>query len=202
MYYVQEVKGALFDANGEYAGVDVGDLRYAGTPVPNHRGSFSLKLNVYRNLNISALCDWSLGQSLHNTTAQYQAIYGNSSVRTDLGAKLDELEPGTDEYIETANAYAKTANYDWNWIEKSDFFKLREISLSYDFTNLIPKVFGSNLISGFILGVSGTNLWTTSKYPGADPDVSFDGTRGLQRGDDFFTLQHPRVYNMWLRVRL
>jgi TonB-dependent SusC/RagA subfamily outer membrane receptor len=205
-YYVWEIKGALFDPNtGEYAGVDVGDKKYAGTPIPNHTGSFSLDMRIFRNFNARVLCDWAFGQSMYNLTSAFQAQMGNNPERNKLAAKLDELTPGTDEYIKTANAYAITdGGYDWHYIEKSDYFKLREVSLSYDFSDLKPKLYGSSLdlLSKIVLGVSVTNLWTWTEYSGADPEVNYGGSEGLDRSNDFLTLQHPTTYNVWLRIGL
>jgi len=202
-YYVWEVKGALFDADGAYAGVDYGDKAYAGTPIPNHTGSFSLDMRILRNINARVLCDWALGQSMYNLTSGFQALMGNNPERNDLAEQLSELTPGTDEYTKAANAYAKTdGNFDWNYIEKSDYFKVREVSLSYNLTSLIPKAFGSNLVSNLVLGVSGTNLFTYTEYSGADPEVNFSGSEGLDRSNDFLTLQHPTTYNVWLRIGL
>lgn len=206
-FYVYKVHGALFDADGAYAGVDVdgpGDEKtYAGNPIPPHTGSFTLDMRIMRNLNIRVFCDWALEQSMYNMTSLFQALMGNNKERNDLADQLDELTPGTDEYREAANAYAKTdGNYDWNFIERSDYFKLREISLSYNLTSIIPKVLGNNMISNLIVGVSGTNLWTTTKYSGADPEVNYSGSVGLDRSNDFLTLQHPTTYNVWLRIGL
>ncbi len=206
-FYVYKVHGALFDGDGAYAGVDAdgaGDEKtYAGNPVPPHTGSFSLDMKIFRNLNIRVLCDWALEQSMYNNTYGFQSLLGNNAERNELAEKLGELTPGTEEYTETAHAYAKTdGNYDWNLIERSDYFKLREISLSYDLTSLIPRAFGSQLINNLVLGVSGSNLWTTTKYRGADPEVNMFGSTGLDRANDFLTLQHPRTYNVWLRIGL
>lgn len=202
-FYVPEVFGALFDANGAYAGVDAGDREYAGTPVPPQLGAFSINMKVFRNLNIRVLCDWALGQSALNMTSLFQALMGNNQLRNDLKDELDALTPGTDEYTETAHEYAKThGGYDWNFIQESDYFKLREISLSYDCSDLIPKVLGTNTISSLVVGVSGINLWTTTKYLGADPEINYGGSRGLDRANDFLTLMHPTTYNMWVRIGL
>ncbi|MFO7891153.1 MAG: carboxypeptidase-like regulatory domain-containing protein [bacterium] len=206
-FYVYKVHGALFDEDGAYAGVDAdgpGDEKtYAGNPVPPHTGSFSFDMRFFRKLNIRVLCDWALEQSMYNNTYAFQSLMGNNAERNELAEKLGELTPGTDEYRETAHAYAKTdGNYDWNVIERSDYFKLREISLSYDLSSAIPKLFGSSLVSNLVVGVSGSNLWTTTKYSGADPEVNMFGSAGLDRSNDFLTLQHPTTYNVWLRIGL
>ena len=118
-------------------------------------------------------------------------------------SQVKPLTPGTSAYKEAANRYAKL-DYRWDYpfIEKADYFKIGEISVSYSFKDLLPKIYGTKLIKDLILGVSARNVWTTSKYSGADVEVNMQGSRSLGRGQDFLTLQNPRVVNAWLRISL
>jgi len=68
--------------------------------------------------------------------------------------------------------------------------------------DLLPKIYSNTLITDLALGLSANNLWTTTKYSGADVELNFTGSRSLTRGQDFLTLQQPRVYNVWLRISL
>ncbi len=202
-FYVPEVFGARFNDAGEYAGVDTGDRIFVGSPVPNHTGSLNLNFRIFSDLNIRVLGDWTIGMYTLNMTRSFQALFGNHTQRNDLAAQLGELTPGTDEYIETAHAYARTdGNWDYNFVEESDFFKLREISLSYDLSRLMRKLTGAESVNSLVLGLSGINLWTTTKYSGADPEVNSFGSTGLSRANDFLTVMHPRSYEMWLRIGL
>ncbi len=116
---------------------------------------------------------------------------------------ITALEVGSDEYKTAAERYAKMDHhYDGNFIEDADYFKLREISISYSFRDLLPRIYGKTLITDLVLGLSANNLWTTTKYSGSDVEVNYAGSRSRTRGNDFLTLQHPRVYNFWLRISL
>ncbi len=116
---------------------------------------------------------------------------------------ITALEVGSDEYKAAAERYATLdRHYDSNFIEDADYFKLREISVSYSFKDLLPKIYGKTLITDLVLGLEAKNIWTTTKYSGADVELNFAGSRSLSRGQDFLTLQQPRVYNVWLRISL
>jgi TonB-dependent starch-binding outer membrane protein SusC len=207
--WVHKVHGARFNEDGTYAGVDAdaGALNrtVAGYSVPKHNGAIDFNFRLFRALNLRLLADWAIGQSTINLTEQFQALFGNHSRRNELRNQLfgdNAFTPGTPEYIEAAHAYAKTdGGYDYNVIYESDVFKLREISLSYDLSSILRRFAGES-ISSLVLGVSGTNLWMTTKYPFGDPDVSVYGATGNTRAMDFLTLQHPRTYEAWLRIGL
>ena len=201
-FYMPIVKGALFDANGNYAGPDVTAEKYdLGNPIANWSGSFTVNCRFLKNFNLYALFDWQLDRKVLNLTAAFAAMLGNYVPYNEAVQRLADATPGTQEYIDAANAVAKLdGNYFSNYIESAGFFKFRELSISYSFKDLLKSYFSSHYISDLILGISGSNLWTKTPYSGADPELNFEGSRTLTRGLDFFTLQHPRVYNIWLKV--
>jgi TonB-dependent SusC/RagA subfamily outer membrane receptor len=214
-FYTKKVIGALFNEDGTYAGVDVEDERsFMGTPIPKYTGSFSMNFRFLKNFNLYLLTDWATGHKIFNNTKLFAIYMGsafgigaNNKRYQELEDLLDiadwdtlqtPLTPGTQEYKDVAEEYAKMdRRYDANFLEKADFFKLREISLSYSFKDLLPERVG---ISDLVLGISARNIFTITEYSGADVEVNFDGSRSLCRGQDFLTLQQPKVYNIWLRM--
>ncbi|MFW6348724.1 MAG: hypothetical protein ACOC2C_08975, partial [Cyclonatronaceae bacterium] len=69
-----------------------------------------------------------------------------------------------------------------------------EVTVSYDFTDLLKRSAAADYISNFTLSAGGRNLLTTSKYSGLDPEVNFDGARSLIRGQDFLTMPPSRQF--------
>lgn len=224
-FYTQKVLGALFNDDGTYKGPDVwkdedGNERYNfGSPIPTYTGAFSFNLRVFRNFNLYVLTDWATGHKMFNNTKLFAIFLGNAfgigannkryrELEDILGRKdwyddITAAEVGSEEYKAAADEFAKMdRRYDGNFVEDADYFKLREISFSYSLKDLLPKVYGNRFISDLIIGISGRNLWTTTKYTGADVELNFDGARSLSRGQDFLTLQQPKVYNLWLRISL
>jgi len=48
--------------------------------------------------------------------------------------------------------------------------------------------------------VSGTNLWTSTKYP-ADPEVNTQTLGNIGGGQDFYTISQPKTITVGLNVR-
>lgn len=201
-FYIQKVTGARFDQNGEYAGVIVTpepvDL---GNPIPDHTGSFTVNFRFFKNFTLYAMADWGLNNKMLNMTQLYATIYGNNQAYNDLEEQLNTLTPGTAEYIDAANKYAQMdPSYDGNFVEDADYFKLREVSFSYSFVDLLPVFYVNNYIKDIVVGFSARNIYTSTKYSGPDVEVNFDGSRSLSRGIDFLTLQNPKTYTFFVRV--
>jgi len=226
-FYGYKLKGALFNTNGTYQGADWTDeKKYLGTPIPPYSGSFTLNARIFKNFNINVMMDWATGHSILNYTLKKASSYSTIPRQRELERRLGyeyyytepdyykgedvaqsymDIEPyevGSPEYIAAANEYAKYSYYNENFIEPADFLKLRELSISYRFTDLIKEYLTSQYISDLILGFSARNLWITTKYSGPSSEMNYSGTRSLNRGVDFYTLQLPRVYNFWLRISL
>ena len=64
---------------------------------------------------------------------------------------------------------AETASY----ITNTNWLRLRSISLSYDFRDLIKNV---KFIKGATATISGNNLWLLTNYKGMDPETSAAGS--------------------------
>ena len=218
-FYDFKVTGALFRADGTYQGPELeAEKSDLGTPIPTYTGSLSLNLNFLKNFNLYVLTDWATGHTVLNDTKRFAIYYGRffggannkryRELEDVLGLQewyddVTAAQVGSQDYIDAANEFAKMDyRYKSNYVEDADNFKLREISVSYSFKDLIPKVYKTRLISDLVLGLSARNLWRATKYSGADIEVNYAGARSLSRGQDFLTLQQPRVFNMWLRVSL
>ena len=72
--------------------------------------------------------------------------------------------------------------------EKTDFIKLKNISLSYDFPTQWVKKMG---LSNLQLYVSAYNLWTSTTYPGHDPEFT---------GSDVGVYPQSRNYTVGLKL--
>jgi len=210
-FYTWKTKGAKFDANGKYIGVEATEDRVdLGNPYPDHYGSFTVNFRFLKNFNFYALAEYGLNNKVYNLTKQFAIQYSNNTTYEELKAKLglttkypeiQRLEVGSAEYKAAAEKYASMNYvYDGNFIEDADFLVIRELSLSYDFTDLISEFIPGNYIRNFVVGFSAYNMFKFSKYTGADIEVNFDGSRSLSRGQDFLTLQNPKVFNFWFQI--
>ena len=224
-FYTYAVLGATFDeTTGEYTGPEVaGERSSFGNPIPTNTGSFSANFRFLKNFNFYLMIDWASNLKVFNNTAVFATRFGNNPefnyLATQLGIAgggpgyvayfvdpvegVDELTPGTPEYKAAAEKFAKIDwRYDANYIFDADYLKIREISLSYTFNDLLKHVSAFSFIRNFTIGFMARNIFTFTDYPGPDPEVNFAGSRSLIRGQDFLTLQNPRTYNFFLQIGL
>ena len=126
----------------------------------------------------------------------------NLSINQDGGGEdFEDLTPGSPEYIDAANQFVKIDDYyNGNFFEEADYLKIREVSFSYNLLEVLKSFNFTNYFHDFIIGISARNIWTTTKYSGADVEVNYVGSRSLVRGLDLGTLQNPKVYYFWIRV--
>lgn len=211
-FYMPVVRGARFNDEGRYIGIDVNpnERTFLGIPYPKYNGSFSGNFTFFQDVSLYALFDYALGLSVLNSTRQFQAQFGNLRERSDLAVQLglqpprDGIQPltvGSPEYREAANRYARTdGSQRSNFIEDADYLKLREVSVRFDVSRYLAQAPGFQGVRSAALSLAGRNLWTTTKYTGIDPEVNFAGSASLSQGQDFLTLQQPRTFTATLSL--
>lgn len=220
-FYPFEVTGANFAADGSYAGPNIlsgEEGRIAmGQPYPEDQFSASINFRFLKNFNLYALAEWQQNVSVFNNTYLFASIFRNNprfeelrgllgfssyyNINADTDDDITALTPGSQEYTDAANEYAiMTTNSDFGYVEEADFFRIREVSLSYNFTDVLKSVGLNKAVKNLTLAASVRNLALFTDYSGVDPEVNFAGARSSSRGQDFLTLQNPRVINATVSI--
>lgn len=153
----------------------------------------------YKNLSLAVLFDIRKGGDVYNGT-EYAMVINGLSKKTLLNDRKSVTVSGVnsvtgEEYTQTYEAdksytiggttYSGTnmiqrywSNYaanSYNFITSVNWVKLRSLSLTYDFTNMIKN---QKVIKGLSATAVGTNLFTWTNYDGMDPEVSAAGGTG------------------------
>ena len=81
------------------------------------------------------------------------------------------------------------------FVDKTDWVRLRELTLSYDLGKLINKPF----IRQMKLFVTGRNLWLSTPYRGIDPETNLMGAYNAQ-GLDYFNMPNTKSYVFGVKV--
>jgi TonB-linked SusC/RagA family outer membrane protein len=81
------------------------------------------------------------------------------------------------------------------FVDKTDWVRLREVSLSYDLGKLINKPFLKNLS----VYATGRNLWLSTPYRGIDPETNLMGAFNAQ-GLDYFNMPNTKSYVFGVKV--
>ena len=184
--------------NGMVVDVDSRAVQFRPTPdrigsaEPDFTLSFRNDVTLFQNLTMAVQLDWVEGQDIYNRTKQW--LY------RDLQHE-DVAEPVTIGGETGAFAAYYSSLYNTNvqnefFVEDGSFIRLREVTLSYNFSDLvkIPSV------QRLQLTASGRNLLTFTDYTGFDPEVSHFGNDSRIRGLDEFTYPNFRTFTLGLNV--
>ena len=180
------------DANGDgFIGQDevqVGETGYLGTPFATTDISFTPTLSFFENqFVLRGLLNYRGGQKLYNNTGAWRNGNSNNRELNDPDASLaDQARAVASKFLGTNAGY----------IEDASFWRLREISLTYNAPSTFSSKLGFNRIS---LTLSGQNLGVWTDYSGLDPEISSEGQANFTT-EEF--LSQPPVRSWKARLNL
>lgn len=195
-----EIKGGkyLIDPTTGLYKIHSGSNDVVGNREPKLIGGWNNTF-TYKNLSLSFLLDFRIGGDVFNGTEQFMVSNGLSKLTTlnnrqsvtVEGINATTGEPysatyeagktytfGTTTYSGEAmiqNYWSNYADNSYNFIQSVNWLKLRSLSLSYDFTSLLPS---HNIIKRLSANITGQNLLTWTNYKGMDPEVCTAGGTG------------------------
>lgn len=147
--------------------IDDNDKQIIGDPNPDFFGSLKAVLTIKR-FDILALFTYCIGNDMYNyvrykTTAMENFANQNTDVleRWQPGMGNTELPKATLGDPHGNNVFSD------RWIEDASYLRLRQITLNYT----APKLF--SLDREVTLYISGTNLFTLTKYTGYSPETMY-----------------------------
>jgi len=81
------------------------------------------------------------------------------------------------------------------FVEKTDWVRLREVSVSYN----LGKIINNSFIRSLKVFASGRNLWLSTPYDGIDPETNLMGANNAQ-GLDYFNMPNTKSYVFGFKV--
>ena len=174
-----------FDQSGQQI---IGDNPvFAGDPNPHVLVGFSNTLR-YNKITLSLNASGAFGHKVYNNT--YNTVTNISNVRN--GKNISAAAIGSKENI-NASVAAST-----RYLEKGDFMKLRNATISYAVGDLGKYIKNLNAF------VSGTNLFVITKFTGFDPEVNIDKNKDgyPSRNMEYIPYPTPRTITFGLNFGL
>jgi hypothetical protein len=161
----------------------VGDTarRYYGQSTPAREIGFSNTFTLFRYVRVYGLLDYKGGHKIFNQKERNRCQSNDNCWRTNNpAARFPKTAADTVLFKELA--VYRNASPSPEWIQKADFVKLREISVTLDIpSNLVRRSGAAS--ANFVL--SGRNLALWSDYEGVDPEVNSYGGRNFVRVDAY-----------------
>lgn len=195
-YPVPSLFGSRITNPDEVGAPIVATDQYIGPVYPTRLFSSQLTAGLLRRFSLDAIVDYQGGGYLTNFIGYQNAL---RNVWQPCYAIQQQLKAGSSTGI-TARDQLRCGidrtvlNSDY-WAAKTDFVKLRSISLAYD----VPERFVRYAKSATLIA-AGQNLWRWTKYDGADPEANdaTDAGTGLGRREYY---QIPPFKTMLFSIR-
>jgi len=184
------------DATGKLDGIiDNNDKQVIGNPNPTLYGSISNKFS-FKNFTLSALFTYSYGNQVYNYgRSQLESSKDYSNQSTVVLARWTSENQITTQPKAVFGDPMGNSRFSDRWIEDGSYLRLKTLMLSY---NLPIK---SNFLEGMNIWISANNIFTLTKYLGADPEFSSNNAV-LFQGVDAGLLPFSRNYNVGLKFSL
>jgi TonB-linked SusC/RagA family outer membrane protein len=206
----------LLDDDGDGNFLD----HYLGKPTPDWQGSFGLSVNFFKRFRLNNMFEYKTGQyTVHNLTDEFRkthpTIGRNIAIAAEQEAILLNPASTAEQRLAAADFWnrnlAGLSPFDGlNAMEKADFIRWRELSLTYDIPAGIYSRFG---IGNASITFAGRNIALFSGYSGIDPETNAIGRRGSSGsagssnlddnfldGTEAFGLPIPRQFVFTLRT--
>jgi TonB-linked SusC/RagA family outer membrane protein len=164
---------------------------FVGYSIPKYEATLTNGFDLFnRALRIQALVDYKGGHHLYNNTERFKCIdAGNCRGRVDPSASLMEQA----RFIAGGVHPARTL---YGFMEKADFVRFRELSLTYNAPDGWAQRFAR--VRGLGATLAARNLSLFTDYTGMDPESSYGQT---DLPSDFLTLPPPSYVTFRLNVR-
>lgn len=154
-FYLQQFLGLNEKGQSVYA--NGGALAYAGNPNPQTLLGFSANARFHK-LALVANMTGVFGQIIYNNTLN--AVGNVGQIGAGKNIALVTYENATKEAVGNASAPST------RWLEKGNYLKMSNITLSYTLGNL------GSVFKGASVYATGQNLFVITKYTGADPEIN------------------------------
>ncbi len=207
--------GRLLATNGDTPGAEnTNGFLPVGSSIPKHTGGWNNNF-TYKNLSFSFLIDYKFGGTMLSSTHLNMTRQGHSKLSLE-GRREGETGVLVPNSVYESNGQINTTPVsnlqsfyaDYRNLQigdpftfKSDFIKLRSISLSYDFTDILSDIPDLRFVKGLSLSASCRNVAILYKdIPGLDPEA-IQSSGDFRAGYENSALPTTRNYNISLNVK-
>ena len=183
-----------------------------GSSIPKFTGGWNNTF-TYKNLSVGILIDYKFGGTVLSSTLLNMTRQGHSKLSLqgrDGGLVFPAVYESSGQPNTTVVPVSSLQSFytDYRNLQigdpftfKSDFIKLRNISIAYNFSNLIKKVALMNFVKGLTLSASVRNVAIIHKdLPGLDPEA-IQSSGDIRAGYEDASLPTTRNYNLTLNVK-
>lgn len=182
------------DRNNDHA-IDAKDRTVIGDPNPDYYGNFFTTLS-YKRFKLDARFNYRLGGDVYNyMRSQLEGGSRFMNQTTHLVSRWQIEGQETDVPRITFQDPMGNSRFSDRWIEDGSYLRLKTVTLSYD----LPM--RSAFLQGLQFWIQCNNVFTLSKYLGADPEFS-STTSVIGQGVDLGNLAQSRSFVAGVKINL
>lgn len=189
--------GRYADVNGDGV-LNQNDKTILGDNNPDFTAGLSNNFS-YKNFSLGVQLTGSYGASVFSFYKRMVGIYHGD--RNGMIEQLDRWrspeQPGDGIHFKatrTPSGWQRDPSS--AWVQDASYLRLRSLNFAYDFKESFVERMSLN---GLRIYLTGTNLFTLTKYSGYDPETSSQGS-GLSKGGDY--LGYPAARSFIFGVNL
>ncbi len=183
-----------FADNGDKE-INKADMQIIGDPNPDIYGNIFTSLS-YKRIRLDVNFNYSLGNDAYNylrSQLEGGSRFMNQSIT--MVNRWSYEGQKTDMPTATWEDPMGNARFSDRWIEDASYLRLKSITLSYE----LP--INNTFIHGLTFWGQANNVFTVSKYLGADPDFSMSNSV-LEQGIDRGLLANSRSFMLGIKINL
>lgn len=177
------------------------DYQVMGSPFPDFAGGFGTYLS-YKGFSMNAAFSYSVGNMIYHSSRQESDNDGeNVSVNSMVLQKgwSRWVNPGDNAtHPEPVYGGNKNSNkYSSRYLEDGSYLRLRNLSFAYD---LSKEYVQKMKLKGLKISLNMDNLFTLTKYSGADPDVPLYMGAWTLPGTQYFKYPINKQYMLGIDI--
>jgi TonB-linked SusC/RagA family outer membrane protein len=166
---------------------------FRGSAQPTRQLSLNNSFSLFHGrVRLAGLIDYQGGFYQYNSTEEFRC----TSTGNNCQAIMDKSTPLAQQATAVARRFDPSAT-EWGYLEKADFAKLREVSVTYYLPDAWARAFRSQHAS---LSLAGRNLHTWTSYTGVDPELNQLGQGSLNGFGVRDFLTQPPIRTFILRA--
>ncbi|MDE2652691.1 MAG: SusC/RagA family TonB-linked outer membrane protein [Gemmatimonadota bacterium] len=163
----------------------IGDtIEYIGPGQPENQLTIISNFRILESVNVYGMLDYRGNYVAYNNTERFRCRFRLCQALIDPATPIDEQARAVASLLHPSQTV-------WGYMEKGDFWKLREVSVRYDLPEFITSQIGASRGS---LTLSGRNLGTWTDYTGMDPEINWNGSGDNFGVSEFLTQPPVRYY--------
>lgn len=184
IFYLKQFSG--FDQKGQQIVAE--NPTFQGDPNPHTLYGVSTTLTYNNKLSLSINAGGQSGFYIYNNT--FNSVTNISNLAN--GKNVDASIIGSPESISSSVIVSS------RYLEKGNYFKLRNVTINYAFGDIGKYVKNLNVFVG------GTNLFVITKFTGFDPEVNVDKNNNgyPSRSIEYIPYPTPRLFNFGFNMAL